>query len=65
MDLVIDANILIAALIKQRTTYTLLFNNKLHLYSAEYLFSEIEEHKKEILKIMPSGRLTNLTDPLC
>ena len=50
MDLVVDANVLIAAIIKESTSYTLLFREDLHLYTAEYIFTEIEEHKEEILK---------------
>ncbi len=49
MDLVVDANVLIAALIKEGTSYTLLFEERFHLYTAEYIFTEIEEHKEEIL----------------
>ena len=50
MDLVVDANIIIAAIIKESTSYTLLFREDFHLYTAEYIFTEIEEHKEEILK---------------
>ena len=50
MDLVVDANVLIAAIIKESTSYTLLFREDLHLYTAEYILTEIEEHKEEILK---------------
>ena len=50
MDLVVDANVLIAAIIKESTSYTLLFREDFHLYTAEYIFTEIEEHKEEILK---------------
>lgn len=50
MDLVVDANILIAAIIKKSISYELLFREDFHLYAAEYIFIEIEEHKDEILK---------------
>lgn len=50
MDLVVDANVIIAAIIKENISYTLLFREDFHLYTAEYIFTEIEEHKKEILK---------------
>ena len=49
MDLVIDANILFSALIKNNLSYTLLFNKKFHLFTPEYIFTELEEHKEEIL----------------
>ncbi len=49
MDLVIDANILFAALIKESTTYNLLFDEKFHLFTPEYIFTELEKHKEEII----------------
>ena len=49
MDLVVDANILFSALIKNRFNYELLFNEKLHLFTPEYILLELENHKKEIL----------------
>ena len=49
MDLVVDANIIFAALIKENFSYNLLFNDKFHLYTPEYIFTEIEKHKEEIL----------------
>ena len=49
MDLVVDANIIFAALIKENFSYNLLFNAKFHLYTPEYIFTEIEKHKEEIL----------------
>ncbi len=50
MDLVVDANVIIAAIIKESTSYTLLFREDFHLYTSEYILTEIEEHKEEILK---------------
>ncbi len=50
MDLVVDANILFASLIKDNASYRLFFNEKLHLFAPEYIFSELEEHKAEILE---------------
>lgn len=49
MELVIDANILISALISnQGATYDLMFKDDLRLFAPEYLLEEFEEHKKEI-----------------
>ena len=48
MDLVIDANILFAALIKESVTSELIFKNTLHLYAPEFLFSEFEKYKEVI-----------------
>lgn len=50
MDLVIDANILFAALIKQSITSELLFKEGLHLYAPEFLFVEFEKYRKLIKK---------------
>ena len=49
MELVIDANIIIASLIsKSGKTAEMLFSDKLKLYSPEYLLYEIGKYKKEI-----------------
>lgn len=50
MDLVIDANILFAALIKESMTSNLLIKSNLKLYSPEFIFEEFKKHKKTILK---------------
>ncbi len=51
MDLVIDANILFSALIKEDSfSYDLLFSGKFHLFAPEYIFTEFDEHKEEILE---------------
>ncbi len=50
MDLVVDANILFAGLIKDNLTAELLFCERLHLYAPEYLFSEFEKYEDLILK---------------
>ncbi|MBI2628657.1 PIN domain-containing protein [Candidatus Pacearchaeota archaeon] len=49
MNLIIDANILFSALIKDNLSHTLLFNEKFRLFTPEYIFTELEEHKEEIL----------------
>jgi putative PIN family toxin of toxin-antitoxin system len=57
MELVIDANILISALVKAKGfTYDLIFNEKIKLYAPEYLLEEFKEHKDEILT---KSKLTN------
>ena len=50
MDLVVDANILFAALITNNKTAELLFEDMFHLYAPEYLLDEFEEHREEIVK---------------
>lgn len=50
MDLVVDANVLFAVLIKKSFSYNLFFTGKLHLFTPEYVFNEIEKHEKEIIE---------------
>ncbi len=50
MDLIVDANVLFAALIKDGVTANLMFIDRLHLYAPEYLLDEFEEYRSEILK---------------
>lgn len=50
MDLIIDANIVFAALIKEGLTAELILEPEIHLFAPEFLFEEIDKHKEEILK---------------
>ncbi len=50
MDLVIDANVLFSALIKDSFAHNLLFSDSFHLFTPEYIFTELEKHKEELLK---------------
>ncbi len=50
MDLVIDANILFAALIKEGVSIELIFNENFHLFAPEFLLEEFAKYKSEILK---------------
>jgi predicted nucleic acid-binding protein len=50
MDLVVDANILFAALIKKGATSNLLFSNELHLYAPEFLLNEFEKYRDLIIE---------------
>jgi len=49
MKLVVDANIIIAALIRQSATRLLLMDEGLELFSPEYMLAELEEHWQEII----------------
>jgi predicted nucleic acid-binding protein len=49
MQLVIDANILFAALIKNSTTARLIVSPKLSLFAPRFLLDEFSLHKTEIL----------------
>jgi len=48
--IVIDANIVIAALIKKSKTSKLIFNKKLILITPDFLFLELLKHKNLIMK---------------
>ena len=50
MDLVVDANILFAALIKEGATAKLLYLDELHLFAPEFLLDEFAKYKDLILK---------------
>ena len=50
MDLVIDSNILFAALLKDSTTRTILFNKKFEFIAPSYIFSEISKYRNYIIK---------------
>ncbi|TLZ74668.1 MAG: PIN domain-containing protein [Methanobacteriota archaeon] len=56
MKLVVDANILIAALLRDSTTRRLLVAGGHDLHAPEYLFDEIETHRDELSK--RSGQTT-------
>jgi len=49
MKLVVDANVLFSALIKQEITAELLLDLSLNLYAPEFILEEFEKHKQEIL----------------
>ena len=48
MDLVIDANEIFAALIKESKTHELIFDERLHLFTTEFFFTEFNKHSEEI-----------------
>ena len=48
MDLVIDANILFAALIRDNVTSGLMIHDDLHLYAPEFILEEFEDYRKLI-----------------
>ncbi len=50
MDVVIDANILFAILIRHGNTEDLLFNEDLHVFAPEFLFDEFVKYRDYILK---------------
>ncbi|MBU0460710.1 MAG: PIN domain-containing protein [Nanoarchaeota archaeon] len=49
MDLVVDANVIFAVLIKDSFSSHLLFSWEYHLFTPEYIFTEFEKHKEELL----------------
>jgi len=50
VDLVVDANVLFAALVKQSKTAELLFRDELHLYAPDFIFEEYSKYKGELLE---------------
>ena len=50
MKLVVDANVLFAALIKEGSTAELLISDKLQLFAPEFLFTEFSKYEELILK---------------
>jgi predicted nucleic acid-binding protein len=49
MELVVDANVVISALIKgKQKTSELLFSDRVNLFAPEFLFEEIQKHKKDV-----------------
>ncbi len=66
MDLVVDANITFAALIKESKTHELIFDERLHLFTTEFFFTEFKEHSEEIQEKTEKTEeeLNNLLDVL-
>ena len=66
MKLVIDANPLFSALIKDSFTVNIIVNDNIELYAPEFLFDEFLEHKNEILTKTKRSEeeLNNLMDNL-
>jgi len=56
MKLVVDANILFAALIKEGSTAELLISDKLQLFAPEFLFTEFAKYEELILKKIHRSR---------
>ena len=50
MLLVVDANIVVSAILKKSASRSLLFNRLLKLYCPAFVLSELEEHKDEFKK---------------
>ena len=50
MELVVDANVLFSALIKDSFAYKMLFSEEFSLFTPEYIFAELENHEEEILE---------------
>lgn len=49
MDLVIDANVIFSAAIKDSKTSELLFSDKFHLFTPEFLFTEFKKYEDILL----------------
>ncbi len=49
MDLIVDANVLFSALIKNGATEEILFEEDLHLFAPEFLFEEFRKYRDILL----------------
>jgi len=49
MNLIVDANVLFAALLKEGKTIEILLNPFFNFYSPEFIFEEFEKYKEELL----------------
>jgi predicted nucleic acid-binding protein len=49
MKLIVDANVLFSALIKDSITAEILLSDKLQLYTPEFIIREFEKHKNTII----------------
>jgi len=58
MRLIIDANVLFAALIKDSSTAQLLINDKLQFFAQEFLFEEFAKYEDYILSLL-KGKTRN------
>lgn len=56
MDLIVDANIVFAALIRDGATIGIFLEPELHLFGPEFLFDEIEKHKHELARKTRRGQ---------
>jgi predicted nucleic acid-binding protein len=50
MELVIDTNILVSAILRSGLTRKLLFDSTLDLYTPDFVFSELRKHNKEFIQ---------------
>ncbi len=50
MDLIVDANILFAALVKDSRTAELLFRDDFHLYAPDFILQEFAKYERELLE---------------
>ena len=50
MELVVDANVLFSAMIKEGFTTELMFSDQIRLFAPEFLLEEVFKHENEILE---------------
>ncbi|MFH1181468.1 MAG: PIN domain-containing protein [Candidatus Woesearchaeota archaeon] len=50
MNLVVDANVIFSAIIRESRTHEILFSELMHPFTPEFFLTELEEHAKEIQK---------------
>ena len=59
MDLVVDANEIFAALIKESKTHELIFDERLHLFTTEFFFAEFNLRSEPFNPCYATERLFN------
>ena len=66
MELVIDATVVFTGIIGKGVTKEIIFSGVIDLYTPEYLFEEIEEHKSRLSQLskLSSEELDNLLERL-
>lgn len=56
MKIIIDANRIIASLIKRSTTREIILDKSFEFFTPDFTLSEIEKHRNELLKKNKSNR---------
>ncbi len=56
MKLIIDANRVIACLMKEGTTRSILFNKNFEFFSPDYILSEIQKYEEDLRKRLNLGK---------
>lgn len=64
MKLVVDANIIVASLVKEGKTADIIINPIFNLFAPEFIIEEIEKYKDEIIKKSKRSSLEEIDETL-